>query len=388
MVRTFLPAAALVAAFWLAGCGDDPAPPTPPAPAVRDAGNPPTAVDAAPAPTVPDAAADAAAPNPSDGPLSGDAQPADGPTPMSMIRLYDVPAPVAEACQRYAEVQCARWKECTPGRFLLDYNSDELCRARRDSACRADFLVVGRLETPADRAACTDAYGKASCRDLFFNRRIPACEAPPGSLTQGQACFRTSQCARGLNCQVEVESCGTCQPAIAAGGDCGWWATGCPAGTACWDDRCLPTLKAAEACKTTSAPCEDGLACLTTGCAEKTAEMGASCSAGDLCDPMKGLHCNYTTGVCEPLPAPVPVGERCGTYTPGGGPLECGADGTCYAESTAIGAIRRCVARADLGQACDPATGRGCKVPLACTRGVCVMPTVVTGGMYMPTMCR
>jgi hypothetical protein len=388
MVRPLARAAALAAALSLVGCGDDKPPPAapPPTPPMRDAGNRPTEVDAAPAPAPPDAGPDA--PPPSDGPLSGDASPPDGPTPTSMISLYEVPAPVAEACQRYADVQCSRWKVCTPGRFLLDYNSDELCRARRESACRADFLVVGRMETPADRAACADALAKLSCRDLFFNRRIPACEAPPGSLTRGQACFRTSQCARGLNCQVEVESCGTCQPAIAAGGDCGWWAGGCPAGTACWDDRCLPTLQAAEACKTSSAPCEEGMACLAAGCAEKTAELGASCAAGDLCDPMKGLYCNYTTSVCEQLPAPVVVGERCGTFTAGGAPLECGADGTCYGESTAIGAARRCVARADLGQPCDLATGKGCKLPMACARGLCVMPTVIRGGTFTPTMCR
>ena len=135
----------------------------------------------------------------------------------------------------------------------------------------------------------------------------------------GQACFRTSQCARGLNCQVEVDACGTCQPAIAAGGDCGWWAGGCPLGTTCYDDRCLPTLKAAEACKTSSAPCEAGLECLAQGCAEKTAALGASCAAGDLCDPVKGLYCNFTSGLCEPLPAPVAVGERCGTFNAQGG---------------------------------------------------------------------
>jgi hypothetical protein len=378
-----------LALLLLPGCGEDDPPAAPgPSPARPDgSGGPSQVPDAAvDAPVVPDAGVDMGR---RDGPLSGDVLPeSDGPAVMSMIFLYPVPAPVEAACQRYAEVQCARWKACTPDRFTRDYNSEEMCRARRESACRTDFIVPGRGETAADRMACSQAWTALSCRDVFLNRRVPACDAPPGTLTVGQACFRASQCARGLSCQIEVESCGTCQPAIPAGGDCGWWAGGCPTGTTCYDDRCLPELKAAEACKTSSAPCQAGLECLAQGCTEKTADRGASCAAGDLCDPVKGLYCNVLTGLCEPVPAPAPVGERCNTFSAEGGPLECSPDATCYSASTAVGAVRRCVARADLGMPCDTSMGINCKLPAACARGTCVMPTIIRGGTYMPPMCR
>jgi hypothetical protein len=379
-------APALVACGWLlASCKEAPAPwpgPGPTPPRADAAGG---AAQAPPDAAVPDAGADGPR---ADAGTSGDAPGPDGPPPTSMISLFDVPAPIEAACQRYAQVQCGRWKECTPARFATDYNSEEICRARREAACRTDFLVVGRSETADNRAACADALAAVSCRDVFFNRRVPACDAPPGTLAMGQACFRTSQCARGLNCQIEVDSCGTCQPSIAAGGDCGWWSGGCALGTTCYDDRCLPELKATEACKLTSAPCEAGLECLAQGCAEKTAAQGTGCAEGDVCDPQKGLYCNFTSGLCEPAPAAVAVGERCGTFDAQGAALECGLDGFCYTASTAVNAPRRCEPRADVGQPCDTAMGKTCKVPLACTRGTCVMPTVVRGGTYMPPACR
>jgi hypothetical protein len=374
--------AVLATAVLLAGCKEAP----PPGPGPGPMPPRPDAAATGPAQAPPDAAAPDG-PRP-DATASGDAPGPDGPPPMSMITLYEVPAPVEAACQRYAQVQCARWKECTPARFASDYNSEEICRARREAACRTDFLVVGRSETATNRTACSDALAALSCRDVFFNRRVPACEAPPGTLTMGQACFRTSQCAAGLNCQIEVDSCGTCQPSIPSGGDCGWWAGGCALGTTCYDDRCLPELKAAEACKLTSAPCAAGLECLPAGCAEKTATQGASCAEGDVCDPQKGLYCNFTSGACEPLPAPVAVGERCGTFNAEGAPLECGLDGFCFTASTAVNAPRRCEPRADLGQPCDTAMGKACKLPHACARGTCVLPTVIKGGTYMPPACK
>ncbi len=367
----------------LAACEDDPAPP----PADGAGGSSPSAT--------PDAAVDAPAPEAgagdaptSDGPASGDALASDGAPPTSTITLYEVAAPIADACRRYAEVQCARWKACTPDRFTLDYNSDETCQARREAACRTDFLVVGRGEAAANRMACAAAMMAQSCRDLLFARPLPACASPPGTLTAGQPCQRTSQCARGLNCQVEVDSCGTCQPSIPAGGDCGWWAGGCAPGTTCYDDRCLTTLPAGASCKESSAPCEAGLECLPQGCAEKTAAAGASCAAGDTCDPAQGLYCNFATELCEPSPPAAAVGEVCGTFTPQGGLLACGPDGNCYTASGAIGAVQRCVARADLGQPCDPATGKLCKLPSACARGTCVTPIITQSPTYPSPPCR
>jgi hypothetical protein len=384
-MRTALgPIALAVGMIAMPGCGEDPAPVGGmPLPAATDAARPPDG------PAVVNDAATPDAGGQTDGPREPDAGVATDAAGMPpTIVLYDVPAPVAEACRRYAETQCARWKECAPARFDGDYGMDEICRARRESTCRTDFLVVGRRETTANRDACTQAIAAQSCRDVFFSRRLTACDAPAGSLTAGQACFRNSQCGPGMNCQIEVESCGTCQPALAVGADCGWWGGGCPLGTSCFDDRCLAELKPAQACKNTSATCEAGLACTAQGCAEKTADRGASCAGGDVCDPVKGLFCNFTTELCEPLPAPVAIMQPCDTYSPQGGPLSCGPDGFCFTASSAIGAVKRCLARADLGQPCDPAMGKNCRVPASCTRGVCRLPMIVEGGSYMPPPCR
>jgi hypothetical protein len=375
--------AGAVVALLLAGCGDDGSPPPPvPPPATRpDArpDRPAEAVDAGATGSTPDAAGPTA-----DGPPAPEADAGMPPT----ITLYDVPAPVAESCRRYAETQCARWKECIPARFASDYAADDICRARRESTCRADFLVVGRQETPANRDACTQAIAAQSCRDMFFDRALAACAAPAGALARGQACFRTSQCGAGMNCEIEVDSCGTCQPNIPAGGDCGWWGGGCAPGTFCFDDRCLAELKVTQACKTTSATCEGGLGCTATGCADKTLDEGASCAAGDLCDSLKGLYCNFTSRLCARLPPPVAIGQPCDTYAADGAWLSCGADGFCFTASTAIGAVKRCLGRVDLGQACDPAMGKNCRVPAVCTRGACRMPVVVQGGNYTPTACK
>jgi hypothetical protein len=377
--------AILLAAVAL-GCGED-APPV--------GGTPTSTPDAARPPDGPALVVDGPAPGADadrgvtpDGAASDAGVETDAAGTPPTIVLYEVPGPVAESCRRYAEAQCARWKECVPARFSGDYGMDEICRARRESACRVDFLVVGRNETPANRDACTQAITAQSCRDVFFNGRLTACEAPPGRLMAGQACFRTSQCGAGMNCQIEVESCGTCQPTIAVGGDCGWWSGGCPLGTSCFDDRCLAQIKPTQACKTTSATCEDGLECTAQGCVEKTADRGAPCAIGDVCDPVKGLYCNHTSGVCEPVPPPVAIGQPCDTYSPEGARLSCGPDGFCFTASTAIGAIKRCVARADLGQPCDPTMGKNCRVPAACTRGICRMPIVVPSGSYTPPPCR
>ena len=155
----------------------------------------------------------------------------DGAAPRAEILLYPVPASVAEVCGRYAEAYCTKLKQCLPARFATEHQLDELCRARRNQSCRVDFLVPARNEVASGRAACTRALTSQSCRDFALGRALAACEAPPGDLTMGAPCARSSQCGRGLLCKTELVGCGTCQPAIPIGGDCGWWYGGCAAGS-------------------------------------------------------------------------------------------------------------------------------------------------------------
>ena len=138
----------------------------------------------------------------------------------------------------------------------------------------------------------------------------------------------------------------------------------------------------------TSAPCEAGTHCSAQGCVAQSAGPGASCAAADVCDPLLGVYCNLTGGLCEPLPAPVAAGERCATFDVNGGPLGCAADATCFAMMSGVTAARFCVAKADLGQACDASKGKQCKAPGVCAGGSCVMPSIVEGGRYNPPACR
>ena len=320
-------------------------------------------------------------------PTADAAAPFDSPPPIARIYLYPAPAAIETTCQQYALVRCAKIKDCDASWFAGAYQVDEICRARHEEACRTDFLVAGRKELARDRAACTRAIMGQSCRDFWLGRALAACEFPPGALTAGATCFRTSQCGPGLRCKLEAGGCGTCAPAIPVGGDCGWWAEGCAAGTACYDDRCLAPRKRGEPCKMTSAPCEIGAACAAAGCVEQTGSAGTACAAADVCDPSAGVYCNITTGLCEPLPAAAAAGQPCATYNGQGAPLSCGWDGTCFGTG-GVTAARSCVAKADLGQACDPSKGQYCKAPGSCARGQCVMPTIVSEGSYAAPACR
>jgi MYXO-CTERM domain-containing protein len=313
---------------------------------------------------------------------------ADVALPVAYIHLYPVPVAVATSCRQYATIQCAKVKTCAPARFAADYARDEICQGRVEQTCRTDFLVPSRLEQPRHRTACARAIMDQDCRDFRLGRALTACQPPPGALALGDPCYRHSQCATGLRCLFEAGSCGTCQRAIPAGGDCGWWYGGCVEGTDCYDDRCLAPLRAGQACKTQSAPCEAGTACTATGCAPQAVAQGGACAAGDVCDPLAGLYCNLTTRACDPVPAPVAAGQRCATYSPEGATLECGPAATCFATASGVTAPRTCVAKVDLGQPCDTSKGIYCKAPGSCVTGLCVVPTVMEGGRYTPLACR
>jgi hypothetical protein len=332
--------ALLLAALGLAlGCGD----PAPPAPPMADAG-----VDVAPA---------------------------------AFILLHEVAPDVEQACAAHAEAQCERLATCAPHRLATDYGTPEFCRARRDEACRRDFSTPAQGEAAADRLACAQALAVQSCRGFALGRRLPACDPRPGTLAGGAPCLATSQCGPGLRCRTDGGPCGVCRPAIEPGGDCGWWPAGCPDGTACFDDRCLPPRQPGEPCKTTPATCLPGTECTVRGCEEKLAERGTPCAGEDLCDPMRGLHCDLVTTLCAPWAPAVALGRPCGTFTPDGSVLTCDGDAICFGPGFEG---RTCRARADAGQPCDPARGTACRAPSVCARGLCIVPTIVVGGRYPP----
>jgi hypothetical protein len=296
------------------------------------------------------------------------------------------PPDVAAACARHAEVYCRRLDECMPNGVRRNFGELPFCLARRDQACRVDLLTPGRTESPARRLSCADAVDRQSCRDFMFSRPLAACDYPAGTVKQGGGCHRSSMCAAGLACEVETdEQCGTCQPALAVGGDCSFWSGGCPQGTLCYADQCLMPLTLAAACKRTAAACLGGMICTDAGCVEKSGDVGADCARNDVCDPLKSLFCDLASGKCAALPVPVEVGKPCGVVDASGAASRCEETAACFAPP-ASPTRRVCVARLPAGSKCDTATGPLCTPPAECTRGVCVVPRIVMAGP--PTYVR
>jgi hypothetical protein len=295
---------------------------------------------------------------------------------------------ITGACTDYATAMCGRLRDCTPRRLAVDYGTEEFCRARHTRACLLELGNPSRLELPRERAGCTRELAAQSCRDFALGFARRSCQSKGGTQVAGAACSNHGVCSTNLRCKIDADVCGTCQPAIPEGGDCGWWASGCTDGTSCYDDRCLAPRKVGQPCQNTSAPCEPGLACTASGCRARMAGAGASCAEADLCDPLQDLFCNLTTKRCEALPPAVKAGERCQTYSAAGAWLTCADDATCIAASSAVTAPRTCIAKVDVGGTCDVNAGKSCKAPAVCTRGVCLIPKIVMGGAAPATTCK
>jgi hypothetical protein len=140
-----------------------------------------------------------------------------------------------------------------------------------------------------------------------------------------------------------------------------------------------------EPCKNTPARCLAGTECTAAGCTEKLAPRGTPCLLEDLCDPIRNLHCNLVSGLCEPWAPAVPAGAPCGTVIPEGSTLTCTPEATCFGPAYDR---RVCIPRGGEGEPCDPAAGHDCRLPAVCAGGTCVTPVVVTGGLYQPAACR
>jgi hypothetical protein len=295
--------------------------------------------------------------------------------------LPAAPAPVIEACQRYAAAYCERYEACVPQRGLVNTFGDQtFCRARREIVCRQDLLTPGRTESPERRTACAAAISAQDCRGFYFGRPLAACDFPPGALARGAPCFRGSQCGAGLSCEIPTdEACGTCEPMHEPGGDCSFWTGGCPQGMGCYADQCLAPLKLGEACKRTAAACLGGLTCAAQGCAEANGAVGADCSRGDVCDVMKGLYCDITVGRCAANPAPVAAGQPCGVVDAKGVRSLCAEGVTCFAPASAP-TRRTCIPKVAAGQPCNLLTGILCVSPAECVRNQCIVPAIVNGG--------
>lgn len=215
---------------------------------------------------------------------------------------------------------------------------DDICA--RGAFCSAGVCRASPAEGPCDNGCAlntlcrVDDDGQATCTP-----------------TLGATCTSHGQCAPLEQCDLTTS---TCVPALAPGDDCSDRGR-CTEGTACF----VPFLNEAPRCKTFTAPVLLGASCAAALCAEgNCVDTGADdvCTqvtfgdaVGDACTP------DIDVSTCGPLLVCDSDTSRCAQrdVVPLGG--RCDSDDRCANEL--VSATCRdgvCVARPDVGEACDP----------------------------------
>jgi hypothetical protein len=252
-----------------------------------------------------------------------------------------------QACKDYVAAWCVRHTECE----IWDESSQESCMtAQRE--CPQRFFSWGASYTIESLNACRDVWQSYSCESLTLNE-LPDC-IQRGTLTHGESCRFTTQCASG-NCAAPEGGCGTCLERVEAGAEC-LDDQQCPNGYSCAFGRCQQlSIYAAEDSLSDGSPCEYDGRC--AGLCAPTAD-GPRCvplpAVGEACiaaPPVPGARrCARTQycdadELCHTLPAP---GEAC---APGMRP--CGSGDYCdSADGLAPGTCREWI---EPGESCDPA---------------------------------
>ena len=177
---------------------------------------------------------------------------------------------------------------------LESFRSDELDPLRALNQAAYDTCL-------ADITSCAaDVFGEAHACSFIFT----------GTRTDGQGCENDDDCVSGA-CIDGDGDCGTCEPAVALGGDC--TDKPCAQGLTCDDtETCVEILSSGDACTAASDHCDRGLVCTGAGAAavcaaEVTFTVGSACveTCGGV---LSGLAC--VEAVCVAINV-VGVGEGC-----------------------------------------------------------------------------
>lgn len=313
------------------------------------------------------------------------------------------------SCERIFDAYARATTGCS-GKFYT-----EAARSGFVRSCVNRAIAPGSNTGASFLDACTQALAQPhACNDLD---QFEACQVPPGTLPDGQACGDNAQCASGT-CQTgsapsspsadggasSPAYCGVCVAGVGEGGDCSRGG-GCSAGLSCISLKCAKLTRVADgaACTTVTggtigcnagsycasqnvngktericvrypvkgdactSTCASGLVCLGGKCEDSVAAGGA-CPTRTECQA--GLVC--TSLVCT-APTIVQVDQPCGALNAPGAPAniaDCAEGLVCvFSASNSIGACR---AKVPEGGACS--SGRGaapCEADLVCVGGKC-----------------
>lgn len=240
------------------------------------------------------------------------------------------------ACQRVADVRCARFAECSPTYLGQFYGTEATCQAAVADECQTWLTIDGANSDPEGPSAVATQLEEMSCSEVLARRDRYWMEYSnlPGTKPQGADCDFDAQCG-SLDCQISLaRRCGTCGPAPSAQehvgepcyvvGDSSWCAV---PGRFCEQvtKTCLPMPQLGDACADPeSYPfgyCGDaGLECHEGVCGEPLG-FGESCTTeDDKCSRAAQLACNERS-VCD-VATPAHVEGLCGgfigTYPPCG----------------------------------------------------------------------
>jgi hypothetical protein len=266
-------------------------------------------------------------------------------------------------CERYVDVMCPKYEECSPFAYEVTLTPD--CPSYLGSRCND----LGRLSdvsiTPADYAACVEALAEQSCDDWIYNGITPAeCEGPNGTRPPGSSCGHGLQCESGT-CSATGPSCGVCSE-TPPGANESCLEVLCATGFICNQEFvCVEAGHLGEPCSAES-PCLESMTCEGGTCAHPPGEDEPCGSPGPAaCDVNLGLMCNATR-VCEKIPIPA-IGEPCTSFCEAGAECVEGDGETVCAESRLE------------GESCSTAQ-EACDQWLTCTEGECVA--------FDPTTCN
>jgi hypothetical protein len=285
-----------------------------------------------------------------------------------------------QACSDASETLCSTLERCAPFFFGVVWTDHATCVARSAFNCPKSFGLDGTSATPASLEACLMAARGATCGDVF--RGIEACYTQPGTLMNGHACATHAQCQSAFcNPTAAGDGCGVCADKAAAGAAC-TVDEQCANGQKCVNigtlampnKICVAYRSQGDACSANE-PCTPDLACKSGTCQPPDAP-GAMCSnMPDTCSAATtGDTC--VAGICKSSLKIAKAGETCGldlvaqTFTVCTGAAMCKTTGTSSV----------CLAAAEDGAACNPATGPHCMPPAYCDNGLCKLRD--------PTSCR